>query len=95
MRRAVFGEPLCAHPPEIGLGAVPGNARVVDDQRGTDGDEKRDGEQHGRDAAGTRAVMASIIPDRAARVCAVLHICARSEGASDSGSPSSGVSLVG
>ena len=40
-------------------------------------------------------VMASIVPDRAARVCMVVHICARSEAASDSGPPSSGVSLVG
>ena len=33
-------------------------------------------------------VMASIVPDRAARVCAVVHICARFEGASESEPPS-------
>ena len=95
MRRAVFGDPLRAHPPEIALGATPGNSRLVDDQRGTDCDESCDGEPHGRDASALAPVMASIVPDRAARVCAVMHICARSEGASDSGPPSSGVSLVG
>ena len=51
MRPAVFGEPLRAHPPEIGLGAAPGDARLVDDQHATDCDEKCDGEQHGLDGS--------------------------------------------
>lgn len=82
MRRAVFGEPLRAHPPEIGLVGAPGNARLVDHQRDTDCDENRDGQQHGLGPAGTRAVIASIVPDPAARVCAVVHTCTGFEGAS-------------
>ena len=53
MRRAVFGEPLRAHPAEIGPVNAPGNTRLLDQQRATDGDENGDGvEQHG-DAAGS------------------------------------------
>ena len=56
MRRPVFGEPLRAHPPEVGSLRAPGHARLVDDQRATDGDENHDGEQHGggRDGQGRR-----------------------------------------
>jgi hypothetical protein len=75
MRRAVFGEPLRAHPPEIGSVGAPGNARLVDHQRDTDCDENRDGQQHGLGPPGTRAVITSIVPDPAARVCAVVHTC--------------------
>ena len=86
MRRAVFGEPLRAHPPEIGLVGTPGSARPVDEQRATDCDENCDGEQHGLDAAGSRAAMPTIVPDQEARGCPVLHICTKSKapGASDS-----------
>jgi hypothetical protein len=87
MRRAVFGEPLRAHPPEIGWVDAPGNTRLVEDQRDTGCDENCDGDQHDLDAAGTPTVIASIVPDRAARVCAVMHICIRSETPRDNGSP--------
>ena len=74
MRRAVFGEPLRAHPPEIGWTNAPGNTQPGEHQRHTGYDENSACEQHGLEAAGTRPVMASIIPDRAALVCAVMHI---------------------
>ena len=74
MRRAVFGEPLLAHPPKIGCIDAPGSTRLVDHQRANACDENGDGEQHGLDAAGTRRVIASIVPHRAAAVCAVVHI---------------------
>ena len=80
MRRAVFGEPLRAHPPEIGLVGAPGSARPVDDQRATDCDENRNGEQHGLEAAGSRAAIPTIVPDQEARGCPVLHICTKSGG---------------
>jgi hypothetical protein len=78
MGRAVFGEPLGAHPPKIDWIDAPGSTHLVENHRATGGDESCDGEQHGFDAAGTRRVMASIVPDRAAVVCAVVHICTRS-----------------
>ena len=80
MRRAVFGEPLRAHPPEIGLVGAPGSARPVDDQRATACDENRNGEQHGLEAAGSRAAIRTIVPDQEARGCPVLHIYTKSEG---------------
>jgi hypothetical protein len=79
MRRAVFGQPMRAQPPEIGWIDVPGNMRLVEHQRATGCDENCDGEHHGLDAAGTRLLPASIVPDRAAIVCAIVHICTRSE----------------
>jgi hypothetical protein len=54
MRRAVFGEPLRAHPPKIGWIDAPDNTRPVEHQRATGCDENGDSEQHGLDAAGTR-----------------------------------------
>jgi CRP/FNR family transcriptional regulator, cyclic AMP receptor protein len=62
MRRAVFGEPLLAHPPEIGLVDTPGNMRLVEDQRATCCDENCQSEQHGLDAVAF-AVIPSIVPD--------------------------------
>ena len=82
MGRAVFGEPLRAHRPEIGLVGAPGNARPIDHQRDTDCDENHDGQQHGLGPAGTRAVIAAIVPDPATCVCAVVHTCTGFEGAS-------------
>jgi hypothetical protein len=52
MRRAVFGEPLLAHPPKIGLIDAPGNTRLVEHHRATGCDENCESEQHGLDAAG-------------------------------------------
>ena len=54
MRRAAFGEPLRAHVSKIGWFAEPATTRLVERQRATRCDEKRDSEQHGPDAAGTR-----------------------------------------
>jgi hypothetical protein len=90
MRRAVFGEPLGAHPPKIGWIGAPGSTHLVEHHRAAGGDESCDGEQHGLDAAGTRRVIASIVPDRAAFVCAVVHICTRSF----RGAPDFGISLT-
>ena len=74
MRRAVFGEPLRAHPPKIGGVDAPGNTHLVKHQRATGCEENCDSEQHGLDATGTRALIVSIVPDRAALVCAIKHI---------------------
>jgi hypothetical protein len=79
VRRAVFGEPLRAHPAKIGWIDAPGNACVVKRQRANGCDENCDSEQHGLDAAGHSPAIAVIVPDRAAIVCAVMHICTRSE----------------
>ena len=54
MRRAVFGEPLHAHPPKIGWIDAPGNTRLVEHERATGCDEDCDSEPHGLGAAGTR-----------------------------------------
>jgi hypothetical protein len=72
MRRAVFGEPLLAHPPKIGWIDAPGSARFVDEQHATDCDEKCDSEQHGLEAPGPRAVIArssQIRPLLSVRLC--------------------------
>jgi hypothetical protein len=47
MRRAVFGEPLRAHPPEIGWTNAPGNTHLVEHQRHAGYDENSDCEEHG------------------------------------------------
>src|SRR4029453_9739234 len=78
MRRAVFGEPLLAHPPKIGWIDAPDSTHLVEHHRATGGNENCDGDEHSLDAAGTRRVIASIVPDRAAVVCAVVHIRTRS-----------------
>ena len=54
MRRAVFGEPLRAHAPKIGWIDAPASTRLVEHQRATGCDEKRESEQHGPEAARTR-----------------------------------------
>jgi hypothetical protein len=77
IRRAMFGEPLRAHPPKIGGIDAPASAHLVKHHRATGGDENCDGEQHGLDAASNRRMIASIVPDPAAIVCAVVHICDR------------------
>ena len=74
MRRAVFGEPLRAHPPEIGWIDAPAITRFVEHQRAKRGNENGDDVEHGLGAAATRPVPAAIVPDRAAIVCAVMHI---------------------
>lgn len=72
MRRAVFGEPLLAHPPKIGWIDAPGSTRLVEHHRAHGGDESGDGEQHGLDAAGSRRRMprsSHIEPGLSVRLC--------------------------
>jgi len=57
MRRAEFGEPLRAHPPEIGWIDAPAITRPVEHQRANRGNENGDDVEHGLDAAATRPVM--------------------------------------
>jgi hypothetical protein len=96
MRRAVFGEPLGAHPPKIGWIGAPGSTHLVERHRATSGDDNCDGEQHGLDAAGTRLRdlprSSQIGPLSSVRLCTSALV--PSEAPHDSGSTGSKPSLV-
>jgi len=72
MRRAVFGEPLLAHPPKIIWIDAPGSTRLVEHHRANGDDESGDGDQHGLHAAGARRVLprsSYIEPVLSVRLC--------------------------
>ena len=79
VRCAVLGEPLSAHPAEIGRLDAGGRPGVVEHHGATGGNEKGQSEQqHGLDETGP-PVRVMMVPNRGALVCALLHISSRRE----------------